>query len=63
MSSALLFLRHNISGERELIVQNINSKMVIYYYCNLGYNSGAIDAPSSGGLLRKFSAFSESHLV
>lgn len=30
MSSALLFIRDNISGERELIVQNINSISVFF---------------------------------
>lgn len=31
MSSALLFLRYNISGEREFIVQNITSMPVFFF--------------------------------
>lgn len=62
MSSALLFLRYNISGQREFIVQYKNS--TIFFFLNLGYNSKVIDAPSSGGQLRKFvSIFSESRLL
>jgi len=62
MSSALLFLRYNISGEREFIVQNINSAFV-FFNCILGYNSGVIDAPSMGANSVCDGVFSEGHLV
>lgn len=57
MSSVLPFLRLNISGSREFIVQNINSALIFFIAAQVLV--AVTGASSSGGQLRSLWLFSE----